>query len=255
MLGALCPALPCCLHVALLCFIPTLPQHLALEEPATGASTAGTAPAPNPLSSQVHQALNQLTHLVDSPGERHQRGGLQKAAARGLEEKRRSKAPAKSCSLFHRKIKCLEHGVCARQQGAPSPWPPTPQLESPLLDEILFRVGEAVKLARSLLRTARPCPWQAGLAGRHPVPPPSPQPGTGNRQQLSPRSAVRHRRHSSSLHAPCVYFPESCKNINNKKFKLKLPASLETTSIPWQYPSPGPRKSLLCILLLLPLPI
>lgn len=220
-----------------------------------GASTAGTATAPNPLSSQVHWALNQRAHLRASPGERHWRGGLQKAAARGLEARRRIKASAKSCSWFQQKTKCLEHSLCARQQGSPSRRPPTPRLESPLLDEIvLFRVGEAVKLAQSLLRTAPPRPRQAGLAGRHPVLPPSPRPGTGNCQPLSPRSALRHRRHSSSLCTPCIYFPGSCKNNNSKKFKLKLPVKFRnhkhTRAIPKPqeisplHPPPSPTPDL-----------
>lgn len=91
---------------------------------------------------------------------------------------------AKSRSLFYQEVKRLEHHLGARERGSPSPRPPTPRLESPLLDEtVIFKVRKAVKLVQSLLRTALPFQCQSsstaatlplkGRAGRQtPCPPP-----------------------------------------------------------------------------------
>ena len=129
----------------------------------------------------------ELTSPLASPGERHQRGGLQRASwkpKQGLEERSGSKPLAKSCSLFYQEVKCLEHHLWAREQSSSSPQPPMPRLESPLLDEnVIFRVRRAVKLVQSLPRTALPFQCQSsstaatlppkGRAGRQtPRPPP-----------------------------------------------------------------------------------
>lgn len=127
----------------------------------------------------------------------------------GGEERSGSKAPAKSCSLFYRELKCLEHHLCTGERGSPGPWPPAPQLESPLLDKTLFRARGAVKLARPLLRTAllfqcRPLgtPKKTGLATDTPTTPASAEPPAALAS-----SAPRHR-HTPEQAVCCLHlFP------------------------------------------------